>query len=444
MSSPRSRLLIGLMSGTSVDGIDAALVRFSGRADRPRGFVVLGHVALPWPEPMRKRLWAVMAPAPTTTQEICDLNVQIAREFARAVERLLRHTGMDRSQVEAIGSHGQTVCHLPPHPSRGRQGETPQNRDRQGAVTATQVQSLTAFHGSHDSDNYGSTLQLGDPSVLATLTGIQTVANFRPADMALGGQGAPLVPWTDAALLCHPKRVRCIQNIGGIANVTYLGKGQEAIRAFDTGPGNMLLDALISLGTQGTQRYDRNARLARRGQLDPELLAQLQAHPFFDRHPPKSTGREDFGLPLAQKLFRRYQRTHRAKCHTSSSPPLADLLYTATHLTAWSIAEAYRRFLPTPPAEVILCGGGADNPLLVSLLNEQLATLAPDHPPQLRRIDDLGIPNKAKEAASFALLAAATLDGIPANVPAVTGARRPIVLGAVTPCVSRDPGDRAV
>ncbi|MEI8198287.1 MAG: anhydro-N-acetylmuramic acid kinase, partial [Phycisphaerae bacterium] len=391
-----------------------------------------------WPVALRKRLLEVMAPAATTTQEICDLNSRISGEFARTVELLLKRTGVDRGMVEAIGSHGQTVCHLPANPSRDRKGATFERLQRASG-------SLPYGRGSDG----GSTLQLGDPSVLATLTGIQTVGNFRPADMALGGQGAPLVPWTDAVLLRHKSRTRCIQNIGGIANVTYLprgslphGRGSEGVLAFDTGPGNMLLDALVALGTEGKLRYDRNAHLARRGHLNTRLLAALQAHPYFARRPPKSTGREEFGLPLARKFFTRYRRDSTSGgmpgvARKVSSPPfLSDLLHTATYLTAWSIVDAYQRFLPTLPDEVILCGGGADNPLLVEMLDVLLADAAPAHTPELRRIDELGIPNKAKEAASFALLAAATLDGIPANVPAVTGARRPTLLGVIAPRVS--------
>ena len=246
----------------------------------------------------------------------------------------------------------------------------------------------------------GSTLQIGDLSVLATLTGIPAVGNFRPADVSLGGQGAPLVPWTDAALLSHPTKNRCIQNIGGIANVTYLPSGRRSVAsgqkviAFDTGPGNMLMDALISFSTNEKKRYDHNGQLAAQGTgtLDEKLFKHLQAHPYFQRTPPKSTGREDFGLPFAQHLL------------TTGHWPLTTLLHTVTRLTAWSITDAYRKFLPALPDELILCGGGADNPTLLRMLTEEFA--AGKKTPAISRIDNYGIPNKAKEAASFALLAA--------------------------------------
>lgn len=399
------RLFIGLMSGTSVDGIDAALIQVTGSTGSGDCAVqVLGHWEAAWAPALRKRLLAVMAPAETSTAELCQLNMLVAVALAQATQGLLKQMGISAKKITAIGSHGQTVCHLPPRKMGGKGGAL------------------------------GSTLQLGDVSVLATLTGIKTVGNFRPADMALGGQGAPLVPWTDGVMLRDAERVRCVQNIGGIANVTYLtskrdmrsgGKG-AGILAFDTGPGNMLLDALVVLGTRGKQHYDKNARLARQGSLDSVLFAKLRRHPYFAIRPPKSTGREAFGADYAAKIYDEYFLQQRGT--------LADLLYTATYLTAWSMVDAYRRFLPRLPEEVILCGGGADNPLLVKMMEAELAAVAREMGagvPRVCRIEELGIPNKAKEAASFALLAAATLDGVAGNVPGVTGARRGTVLGVI-------------
>jgi anhydro-N-acetylmuramic acid kinase len=425
-------LILGLMSGTSVDAIDAALVRIARKADRYTARVIAHHEHA-WPRKLRTRLLAAMAPAQTTTQELCELHTLVAHEFAAAVEELLAATATPREKITALASHGQTVCHLPPPPA------TPLPRRRKLIIENPILK-------------IGSTLQLGDPSTLATLTRIVTVANFRPADIALGGQGAPLVPFADDMLLAHPTKSRAIQNIGGIANVTFLPAltAREAstwtfytpysrsektfhlrppVRAFDTGPGNMLIDALISLATDGRHRFDKNARLARQGALDLPLFRHLQHHPYFTRRPPKSTGREDFGVPFAQKLLAGFPQlgTHDSGLRT--------FLHTATRLTAWSIADAYLHFLPQLPDEVILCGGGADNPLLVEMLAEELASLSSEQAniaaPKIRRIDDLGIPNKSKEAASFALLAAATLDGRPGNLPSVTGARRPAILGVV-------------
>lgn len=386
-----AQLFIGLMSGTSVDGIDAALVEVSGKLPRVK-VRVRAHVAVDWPVALRKRLLAVMAPAATTTQEICQLNMLVAKGFTAAVFKLLAASGVKPEQITAIGSHGQTVCHLPPP---------------------------------HED---ASTLQLGDPTVLATLTGIPVVGNFRPADVAVGGQGAPLVPWTDAVLLTHPKLTRCAQNIGGIANVTYLPAGGGEILAFDTGPGNMLIDALVTLATDGKQTYDKGGKLAAAGALNTKLFRTLQAHPYFDRTPPKTTGREDFGASFAQKIFTAALRNTRGAARQTE---IHDLIHTATYLTAWSIVDAYLRFLPEIPDELILCGGGAHNPTLVRMLRDEWQRIHPERQPKIAVIDDYGIPNKAKEAASFALLALATLSGVPANVPSVTGAQRGVVLGCI-------------
>jgi anhydro-N-acetylmuramic acid kinase len=389
-----SRLIIGLMSGTSVDGIDAALVRIATPTPGCYTLKVLHHLEHAWPAELRKRLLAVMAPASTSTQELCELNALVAHEFANAVEKILEKTRTPRKKIVALGSHGQTICHLPPGKSK--------IENRKSKIA--------------------STFQIGDPSILATLTGITTVGNFRPADMALGGQGAPLVPWTDAALLTHPTKTRCIQNIGGIANVTYLPPKSRRVLAFDTGPGNMLIDAILSLATDGRQRFDRNGKIAAKGVLEPNLFRTLQAHPYFSTRPPKSTGRELFGQQFARMLLDN-QRTRHGK--------FENLIHTVTRLTAWSIADAYEKFLPALPDELILCGGGVDNSTLVKLLKEEFGTRAKS--PTISRIDDHGIPNKAKEAASFALLAAATLDGIPTNLPSVTGAARPTILGVIAP-----------
>ncbi|MCL2648872.1 MAG: anhydro-N-acetylmuramic acid kinase [Phycisphaerales bacterium] len=404
------RFIIGLMSGTSVDAIDAALVRIS-TAQKRYTAKVLHHIEHPWPTALRNRLLAIMAPAQTTTGELCQLNFLVAHHFAAATEKLLQKSHTLRTKITALASHGQTICHLPPKKSK--------------------IES-----GGRQKSKIPSTLQLGDPSVLATLTGITTIANFRPADLALGGQGAPLVPFADAALFTHPTKTRTVQNIGGIANATYLppSNKKQSILAFDTGPGNMLLDAAISLATHGQHRYDKNGRLAANGSLDMPLFRELQSHPYFTRRPPKSTGREDFGQQLAQQLLNRRQNQTKLDKNRQKQTKIENLLNTITRLTAWSIADAYLHFLPQLPDEVILCGGGADNPTLVQMLAEELAALRSDL--IIKHINDLeggGIPNKSKEAASFALLAAATLDGIPANLPSVTDASRPTILGTISP-----------
>ena len=465
------------MSGTSVDGIDAALVRVTGgptRASAPLGgrygARVVAHVERRWPAAVRGRLLAVMAPAMVRTEEICALNFLVAREFAAAVGEVLREAGVAAGRVAAVASHGQTICHLPPS---GKKQEARSKKQEMGLVVcstrncecAPVRSSLPYGRGSEITRNFernlppGSTLQIGDISVLAALTGIRVVGNFRAADVAVGGQGAPLVPWADAMLFSDAKVARCVQNIGGIGNVTYLpavgqrkgrmrGQGDketrrqgEGVIAFDTGPGNMLMDAVVRMVTKGREQFDQDGRMAASGSLCTRLLGRLQAHSYFARRPPKSTGREMFGEAYARRLVESYENRKVWR---------EDLVHTLTRLTAWSIGDAYRRFLPRMPEEVILCGGGADNPVLVGMLGEELRAGAMlsghssrglrkdgrDAPPsmahmRLRRIDELGIPNKAKEAACFALLAAAALDGVPGNLPGVTGARRAVILGEI-------------
>jgi len=414
---PPTRIILGLMSGTSVDAIDVAVVRIRGTT--PRLVPHTLHLqTYRWPAALRTRLLAAMAPARTTTQEICRLNTEVSWHFARAALQALRAAKIPPAKITALASHGQTLCHLPPEGSRGQGVEGPRGTAKN--KSSRNDVSLSAFRIQNSA--FGSTLQLGDPSIIATLTGIPTIGNFRAADMALGGQGAPLVPWTDAILFQHQTKARCVQNIGGIANVTYLPPvaSGRPIRAFDTGPGNMLIDAVVSLATNGHQTFDRGGAIAARGQIQPRLFHWLQARPYFDRPPPKSTGREEFGLALAQEVL---ARSHNLR--------VQDCIATVTYLTAWSIADAYFNFLPGPPHEVILCGGGGANTTLVRMLHEQLHATAPEHPIPLTPIDDLGIPNKAKEALSFALLGAATLDHAAANLPTVTGAARPTVLGVI-------------
>jgi anhydro-N-acetylmuramic acid kinase len=388
---------IGLMSGTSVDGIDAALVEVHGGVAALR-VQVLAHHQQPWPKVLRERLLAVMAPAAVPTAEICELNMLVARHFAGAALKVLKQAGLATSQITAIGSHGQTICHLPP--ARGR---------KRGSQL-----------GGNFGGDMGSTLQIGDPSVIAALTGMTTVGNFRPADMAAGGQGAPLVPLVDKLLFTHRHKARCIQNIGGIGNVTWLpahGTLDDVI-AFDTGPGNMLIDAVTALITKGAKTYDRGGKLAAAGRINRLLLKKLQSLEYFSRRPPKSTGRELFGVLQGQKLLQE---------HPTVSG--RDVLATVTELTAWSIAASYQKFLPGIPDETILCGGGAENPFLVERMKVHLGN-AGCHCVQC--ITELGIINQAREAMAFAVLAALTLNNIPGNVPAATGARQAVILGTIS------------
>lgn len=384
----RARRIIGLMSGTSCDGVDAVLTEIAGRGLRMR-VALLGHRHRAYPTGLRRRLLKVTAPSITSTEELCELNVAVGEQFAAAALDLMPSLSTAPEGVELIGSHGQTICHLPPSSRR-----------------------------------HGSTLQLGDAAVIAARTGICVVSDFRQADVALGGQGAPLVPWTDYILLRHPRCARAIQNIGGIANVTYLPAGgrPEDVLAFDTGPGNMIVDELVRRATRGRQRFDRCGRRAARGQIDERLLQQWLRHPFFSRRPPKSCGREQFGAGFVDRTVK--QRDLRTRPD--------DLIATATALTAQTIVGAYRRFLPTKRGrpivdQIITCGGGARNATLVKLV----ADLMPGS--EIIPIDALGIADQAKEAASFAMLAGACVDRVPANLTQVTGASRPAILGRITP-----------
>jgi len=374
----------GLMSGTSADGVSVAIVEIA-----PGRIRTLAFRTFPYPPEIRKRVFALFQPETAKLDEICRLNFLLGELFARALISLARSSRMPLRSIDLIGSHGQTICHLPPRKRSARR-------------------------------NVGSTLQIGEPSVIAERTGITTVADFRPRDIAAGGEGAPLVPYADFLLFRHPRRSRAIQNIGGIANVTWIPARPRIgdLIAFDTGPGNMLMDRAAQLITHGKWDYDDGGRLAQRGHVDPSLLAELLVHPFLRRRPPKSTGREEFGVAFADAFFGRARK--------AGVPPL-DILATLNAFTSRSIRDAYRRFLPKWPDEVILCGGGAWNWTLVQRLKTDL------QPSRVVVMDELGLSAEAKEAVSFALLARETIRGVPNNVPSATGARRAVVLGKIIP-----------
>lgn len=404
------RIVIGLNSGTSADGVDAAAVAIKGHGEAMKVHC-LGHVARPYSKKLRERILAIMAPAITRTEELAALDVEIGREFAATGAKLVKQLGLRK--VDFVGSHGQTICHLPP----GRAGT------KKGAVSAT--------------------LQIGDPATIAAQLKTPVVSHFRQADMAVGGQGAPLVPWTDWILLRHPKRTRIIQNIGGIANMTYLpvGGGPGSVIAFDTGPGNMLIDLLVNHFSKGKHTFDRNGRCAARGcaRIDMTKLGDvvfgLLDHPHFSRPAPKSCGREEFGREYMRTLLTRYRKYR----FTSD-----EWVAIATHFTATSIASAWfdvhHMSTPlhqkSPGVEIILCGGGAKNPTLISELGTYAGAVFLESEEKkrmpLKTTADFGIPIDAKECVSFAVLAAARMDGVPANLPQVTGAERRVVLGDIT------------
>ncbi|MGN6564176.1 MAG: anhydro-N-acetylmuramic acid kinase [Thermomicrobiales bacterium] len=391
--SDESNVVVGLMSGTSVDAIDAALVRIRPTADgRRRHVEVLATAETPFAPAVRRAIFDLFPPNPAPVTAVARLDVVLGEAFAGAALALISAAGLTPEQVDLIGSHGQTIYHAP-HP--------PASTDDLPAVPVT--------------------VQIGSGAIIAARTGITTVYDFRVADLARGGEGAPLVPYVDYLLLGDAETL-AVQNIGGIGNVTVIQRGQGAagVFAFDTGPGNMLIDALAVRVSGGQLQYDVDGALAARGTPARALLDDALEDPYFARRPPKSTGREEFGTTYAAEFH--------AKA-TSLGLSDADILATATALTARSIADAYRRFvLPVTPLDaVLLCGGGARNPTLRRLLTEELA------PVPVGTVDERDLPSDAKEAIAFAVLAYETAHGRPGTLPATTGASEAAVLGAIAP-----------
>ncbi|HUU53585.1 MAG TPA: anhydro-N-acetylmuramic acid kinase [Armatimonadota bacterium] len=390
-----ARTVIGLMSGTSADGIDAALARISGSGDTIQAQLIAFRKT-PYEPGVRKRILALFS-ADAPAVEICRMNFAIGRLFGEAALDLIHRCSLHPQNIDLIASHGQTVCHLPP-----------------GGP-------LADLSG-------GSTLQIGEPAVIADMAGVTVVADFRPQDLAAGGQGAPLVPYADYALFRHPEKTRAIQNIGGIANVTVLpaGGGIDDVIAFDTGPGNMIIDALVTALTKGEKTFDEDGALSALGRVDEKLLSWLMSHDYISRRPPKSTGREEFGAQFVGDLLAR------AEAHDISAE---DLLATAAAFTAASIAKSYRDFIlfEHDIDEVILGGGGSYNATLRRMLQERL----PGTPIFLH--EDLGLSGDAKEALAFAILGNETMLGQPSNVPRATGARRAVILGKIVPAQPHTP-----
>ncbi|CAA9559490.1 MAG: Anhydro-N-acetylmuramic acid kinase [uncultured Thermomicrobiales bacterium] len=392
----RERLVVGLMSGTSVDAIDAALVRIAPTAGGDRRRVeLIAQSATPFDPALRAAIFDLFPPNTGTIARLAQLDALLGEAFAAATLDLLAGAGIAPEAVDLIGSHGQTVYHAP---------HAPQSPASGAGLSSAPV-----------------TVQIGAGAIIAARTGITTIHNFRSADLALGGEGAPLVPYVDY-LIFGDEESLAIQNIGGIGNVTVIarGRGAAGLFAFDTGPGNMLIDALAVAASGGARQYDDEGALAANGTVSTPLLDDALEDGYFARQPPKSTGREEFGLPYAAEF--------RAK-GLSLGLSDADLLATATALTARTIADAYRRFiLPTTPLDaVLLCGGGARNPTLRRMLVAELVPLP------VGSVEERGLSADAKEAIAFAVLAYETAHGRPGTLPATTGASRPAVLGSIAP-----------
>jgi anhydro-N-acetylmuramic acid kinase len=377
------------MSGTSLDGISVCVVRFSepGESQGALSLELLAFDVMQYSSEQRERLLAAMQGA--TAQEYCRLAFDLGTWLAEAALQVMVESGVPRDEIRAIGSHGQTLWHEAPH----------------------------------------STWQIGESAVIAERLGIDVVSDLRVRDVAAGGQGAPLVPIADA-LLFASDHWRALQNIGGIGNVTVVppGGALSAVRAFDTGPGVGILDAVVRT-LRPRQRYDVDGRLARAGTPVDAVITELLAHPYFSAPPPKSTGRELFTPAYVADLIGRC-RVAKPKCSDE------DVIATATALTARSIADSYRRFIPEPVEEVLVSGGGAKNATLVEMIARAVA------PMQLRQFDEVFFDGEAKEAVAFALMAKLFVQGVSANVPSATGARGPRILGKLTPAnrvLAREP-----
>jgi anhydro-N-acetylmuramic acid kinase len=372
--------IVGLMSGTSCDGIDAGWVRIEGSG--PESTVHLKDFqTFPYPSGLKALLLSPRLDA----RDICLLNFELGERFADAVNEMIELAGSQGVPLDFVASHGHTVAHYP----------------------------------STKGDQACGTLQIGEAAVVAERTGLTVVSDFRPRDMAAGGQGAPLVPYAD--WLLFRREIGCVAclNIGGIANVTVVPPAFEEIIAFDTGPGNMIIDGTVRMLSEGSLEMDKDGATAAKGKVIQELFDRLLGHPYFALEPPKSTGREQFGPEIY----------HREALAPHEDRSFEDLVATVTAVTAQSIASAFDRFVKPRYAleQVIISGGGAYNKTLVALIREGLGGI------QVCTSEDHGIPSDAREAIAFAILGNETMHGRPANVPGATGARRPVVLGKITP-----------
>jgi len=382
-------LAIGLMSGTSVDSVDAALVRFTIQENRIDD-QLLEFISVSFPKELRKRIFQLFKNEAGSLELACELNFEIGAIFTKAAKKLLFSSGFPPELITVIGSHGQTIYHIPP------------GDKKRGKYTP-------------------STLQIGEASIIALNTGVPVVSDFRTADMAVGGNGAPLISTADYHLFTHGSRIRIIQNIGGIANCTYLpaGGSPEDVLAFDTGPGNMVIDGLVSHFTQGKEHYDRNGKRAIKGAVNEKFLAALLKDPYFSRKPPKTTGREYFGADYLKKIISGAKKRRLSE---------NDTIATATQLTVDSILMAYEKYCYSRgmPKEVIIGGGGAKNRFIVNGLRNKLAQEI-----KVLTHESLGVNSKAKECIGFALLGLLCILGEPGNIPSATGAKKKVPLGKI-------------
>jgi anhydro-N-acetylmuramic acid kinase len=382
-------IVAGIMSGTSADGINVALVRISSgkaTAHHALSLKLLGHAEYPYPPAVRRAVLAAMNSTRASVADLARLNFLLAELYADALLATQRRL---RLKAQLVGCHGQTLYH---------QGEPASFLGRKLSVT----------------------WQTGEGAVLAASTGLPVVSDFRPADIAAGGKGAPLVPFLDLLLYRDSRLGRIVQNIGGIANFTAIPASAAAgqVRAFDTGPGNMVIDAV----TQHLfhKPCDHDGRIAASGAVNGRVIGEVLRSPFFRRKPPKTAGREEFGREFTQHFIRLCGRVEKQ-----------DVVATATALTARTIADALQRFVLRPKnsyRDYIVSGGGANNPTLMAMLANELRPFGLE----IRSSDEFGLPSEAKEAAAFALLAYQTWHRLPSNIPSATGAKKPAILGKIS------------
>lgn len=380
-----------MMSGTSVDGVDAALVEISGTDSEPK-VKLLAFENKPYPPQVREKIFSLFTPANATVDKVGYMNFLLGEIYAKSALSVIEKAGMKPEEIDVIGSHGQTIWHAP----------IPESPD--GIPVAY-------------------TVQIGEGSVIAERTGILTVSDFRVADMAAGGQGAPLVPFSEYLLYRREKETILLQNIGGIGNMTVMPAGAKPrdVFAFDTGPGNMIIDAVISAVTGGEKTYDAGGETAAKGKVCNALLDILKEEPYYRQPLPKTTGREHFGVQYTEKILSWWKE---------NPIPVEDLLATVTDLTAYSIADAYERYvLPKYRAsEIIVGGGGSYNATLLRFMKERFAP----HGIAVRTQEDLGLSSDAKEAVAFALMADCCMRGRANTLPSVTGAEHPAVMGKIS------------
>ena len=386
----KSRNVIGLMSGTSCDGIDACLVKITGNGLSTE-IDIIEFETYPYKKEIRESIFDTSKKQTGTVDKVCQLNFTLGKLFADAARQIAGKPSIPISDIDVIGSHGQTIYHI---------SSLQEKADKK----------------------VRSTLQIAEPSIIAQETGVTTVADFRTRDIAAGGEGAPLVPYADFILFGKDGIGRAVQNIGGIANVTFLPAGCSIneIIAFDNGPGNMIIDRFAEIITEGKLKYDKDGELASKGKLNQDLLERLCSHPYLSIPPPKSTGREDFGIQFSDNLYEELKR---------DNVDFLDTITTVTVFTAKSISDSYRKYIQPSYklSEVVMSGGGVYNPILLQFLKEYLENI------NIRKVEEFGIPSDAKEALAFAILANETICGNPGNVPSATGARERVVLGKIIP-----------